>query len=120
MAQRGSNKKVANKLVAASCAAVLTVYTAGYARTQKSPRFWNRLPMAPCLRRGSRLAAWPTGRCGPGRRKRRCIGKPLDRDGIAAALAAASEGIAPITDPIASAWYRAEVLPVHLGRLLLT
>ena len=26
----------------------------------------------------------------------------------------------PITDPIASAWYRAEVLPVHLGRLLLT
>ena len=25
----------------------------------------------------------------------------------------------PITDAIASAWYRAEVLPVHLGRLLL-
>ncbi|TIT06518.1 MAG: xanthine dehydrogenase family protein subunit M, partial [Mesorhizobium sp.] len=37
---------------------------------------------------------------------------------IAPALAAAGEGIAPITDPIASAWYRAEVLPVHLGRLL--
>ena len=37
---------------------------------------------------------------------------------IAPALAAASEGIAPITDPIASAWYRAQVLPVHLGRLL--
>jgi glycine hydroxymethyltransferase len=47
-------------------------------------------------------------------------GKPLDQNGIAAALAAVSEGIAPITDPIASAWYRAEVLPVHLGRLLLT
>ena len=47
-------------------------------------------------------------------------GKTLDRDGIAAALAAATEGTAPITDPIASAWYRAEVLPVHLGRLLLT
>ncbi|TIT44995.1 MAG: xanthine dehydrogenase family protein subunit M, partial [Mesorhizobium sp.] len=25
----------------------------------------------------------------------------------------------PVTDPIASAWYRNEVLPVHLGRLLL-
>ncbi|TIW63783.1 MAG: xanthine dehydrogenase family protein subunit M, partial [Mesorhizobium sp.] len=35
------------------------------------------------------------------------------------ALAVANEGIAPITDPVASAWYRAEVLPVHLGRLLL-
>ncbi|MGX8013071.1 FAD binding domain-containing protein [Mesorhizobium sp. ORM8.1] len=46
------------------------------------------------------------------------LGKTLDRDGIAAALAAGTEGIAPITDPIASAWYRAEVLPVHLGRLL--
>jgi CO/xanthine dehydrogenase FAD-binding subunit len=47
------------------------------------------------------------------------IGKRLDQNGIAAALAAAGEGIAPITDPIASAWYRTEVLPVHLGRLLL-
>jgi CO/xanthine dehydrogenase FAD-binding subunit len=46
------------------------------------------------------------------------LGKTLDRDGIAAALAAATEGTVPITDPIASAWYRAEVLPVHLGRLL--
>ncbi|RVD49737.1 MAG: xanthine dehydrogenase family protein subunit M [Mesorhizobium sp.] len=47
------------------------------------------------------------------------LGKTLDQDGIAAALAACTEGAAPITDPIASAWYRAEVLPVHLGRLLL-
>lgn len=48
------------------------------------------------------------------------LGRTLDRDGIAAALAAATEGTSPITDPIASAWYRAEVLPVHLGRLLLS
>ncbi|MER9591091.1 FAD binding domain-containing protein [Mesorhizobium australicum] len=47
------------------------------------------------------------------------LGRTLDPDGIAPALAAAAEGISPITDPIASAWYRAEVLPVHLGRLLL-
>jgi CO/xanthine dehydrogenase FAD-binding subunit len=30
-----------------------------------------------------------------------------------------SESTSPITDPIASAWYRSEVLPVHLRRLLL-
>ncbi|TGT74357.1 xanthine dehydrogenase family protein subunit M [bacterium M00.F.Ca.ET.159.01.1.1] len=48
------------------------------------------------------------------------LGCKLTRQEIAPALAAAGEGIAPITDPIASAWYRAEVLPVHLGRLLLS
>jgi CO/xanthine dehydrogenase FAD-binding subunit len=47
------------------------------------------------------------------------MGKKLTKDGIAAALAAASRGTAPITDPVASAWYRTQVLPVHLGRLLL-
>jgi uncharacterized protein with FMN-binding domain len=34
MAQGGSNKKVANGLVAVSCGAVLAVYTAGYVRTR--------------------------------------------------------------------------------------
>lgn len=46
-------------------------------------------------------------------------GARLTADGIAPALAAVRDGIDPATDPIASAWYRAEVLPVHLGRLLL-
>jgi len=47
------------------------------------------------------------------------IGQPRKHDGIAKALAVATEGTSPITDPIASGWYRGEVLPVHLGRLLL-
>lgn len=47
------------------------------------------------------------------------VGRPLTKDGIAPALAVAAQGAQPITDAIASAWYRAEVLPVHLGRLLL-
>ncbi|PAQ09163.1 FAD binding domain-containing protein [Mesorhizobium temperatum] len=47
------------------------------------------------------------------------LGRKLTSSGIAPALAAAGDGSAPITDPIASAWYRNEVLPVHLGRLLL-
>jgi uncharacterized protein with FMN-binding domain len=36
MAQSGSNKKVANSLVAVSCGAVLAVYTAGYVRTRSA------------------------------------------------------------------------------------
>jgi CO/xanthine dehydrogenase FAD-binding subunit len=47
------------------------------------------------------------------------IGCKRTKDGIAPALALANEGTSPATDAIASAWYRAEVLPVHLGRLLL-
>lgn len=46
-------------------------------------------------------------------------GAKLTEDGIAKAVAAIGEGTSPITDPIASAWYRAEVLPVHFRRLLL-
>jgi CO/xanthine dehydrogenase FAD-binding subunit len=47
------------------------------------------------------------------------LGQKRTKDGIAPALALANEGTSPATDAIASAWYRAEVLPVHLGRLLL-
>src|SRR3984957_20147275 len=36
MPQTGPNKKTANNLVSASCAAVLAVYVAGYARTQSA------------------------------------------------------------------------------------
>lgn len=45
-------------------------------------------------------------------------GKPLDQAAIQAAKQAALEGTRPATDAIASDWYRREVLPVHLGRLL--
>ncbi|MGA9850967.1 MAG: xanthine dehydrogenase family protein subunit M, partial [Roseiarcus sp.] len=42
-----------------------------------------------------------------------------DEAGVAAAVAAAAEGTSPATDAIASAWYRREVVGVHLRRLLL-
>jgi xanthine dehydrogenase small subunit len=45
-------------------------------------------------------------------------GRALDQAGIAAAKAVAAEGTSPATDAIASDWYRREVLPVHLARLL--
>jgi xanthine dehydrogenase small subunit len=46
-------------------------------------------------------------------------GRSLDAAGVAGALAAAAEGTSPATDALATAWYRREVLPVHLRRLLL-
>ncbi|MCR4281450.1 MAG: FAD binding domain-containing protein [Bauldia sp.] len=45
-------------------------------------------------------------------------GKLLDEAAIAAAIAVATEGCAPLSDPQASDWYRLSVLPVHLKRLL--
>lgn len=47
-------------------------------------------------------------------------GRALDEAGIAPALAVANEGVSPATDAIASDWYRREILPVHLKRLLLS
>ncbi len=46
-------------------------------------------------------------------------GKTLDTHSIAPALVVAAEGTSPVDDAIATAWYRREVLPVHLKRLLL-
>ena len=46
-------------------------------------------------------------------------GASLDAAGIAPALAAATDGLDPPTDALASSWYRREVAPVHLRRLLL-
>ncbi len=45
-------------------------------------------------------------------------GKPLDAAAIEAAASVATEGCKPQSDPQASAWYRLQVLPVHLKRLL--
>ena len=46
-------------------------------------------------------------------------GRTLDPQGIAPAVAAASAGLSPPDDAIASSWYRKEVAPVQLRRLLL-
>ncbi len=46
-------------------------------------------------------------------------GASLDLAGIQPALAVACEGLSPPDDALASGWYRREVAPVHLRRLLL-
>ena len=46
-------------------------------------------------------------------------GRALDAAGVASALAVAADGTSPADDAIASAWWRREILPVHLRRLLL-
>jgi xanthine dehydrogenase small subunit len=45
-------------------------------------------------------------------------GQALDDATIAKAAAVAAEGTSPASDPFASDWYRRNVLPVHLARLL--
>ena len=45
-------------------------------------------------------------------------GRALDAASIAAAVTAINEGLAPSNDALASAWYRREVVGVHLRRLL--
>ncbi|MEM7742706.1 MAG: FAD binding domain-containing protein [Pseudomonadota bacterium] len=46
-------------------------------------------------------------------------GATLDLTGITPALRVATDGLDPPTDALASSWYRREVAPVHLRRLLL-
>lgn len=46
-------------------------------------------------------------------------GVHLDAQSIRPALDACTRGLAPFDDALASAWYRTEVAPIHLGRLLL-
>ena len=45
-------------------------------------------------------------------------GRALDDAAIGAAAAAAAEGISPADNALASAWYRREIVGVHLRRLL--
>ena len=54
-----------------------------------------------------------------GAAERALEGRRLDRASIEAAAAVAAEGFSPPSDALASAWYRREVAPVHLSRLLL-
>jgi len=78
------------------------------------------LPLAERRLTGARIAY---GAMAPRPMRARAVekaleGKPLDAASIAAAVAVATDGCAPLTDPQASDWYRLEVLPVHLKRLL--
>jgi len=45
-------------------------------------------------------------------------GRSLDATTIGAAAAAAAEGASPADNALASAWYRREIVGVHLRRLL--
>ncbi|MEM8755118.1 MAG: FAD binding domain-containing protein [Pseudomonadota bacterium] len=79
------------------------------------------LPGAPSRVAGARVA-W--GAMGPAPMRAPAVeqaleGARLDEAGIARALAAATEGLNPPDDALASGWYRREVAPVHLKRLLL-
>jgi CO/xanthine dehydrogenase FAD-binding subunit len=78
------------------------------------------LPMARGKVKGARVAY---GAMAPTAIRARAVekaleGGALDAATIERAIAVATEGTNPPTDPFASAWYRSAVLPVHLSRLL--
>jgi len=80
-----------------------------------------QLPLASGRVTGARIAYGAMGPA-PVRAKaaeRALEGRALDAAGIAPALTVAADGTAPADDAIASAWWRREILPVHLRRLLL-
>lgn len=79
------------------------------------------LPLAGGRVAGARVAY---GAMGPTPLRARAVeraleGRMLDAAGIAAAVAVAADGTSPASDAIASDWYRREILPVYLQRLLL-
>ena len=80
-----------------------------------------QVPVASGRITGARIAYGSMGQT-PLRAKaaeRALEGRALDAAGIAPALAVAADGTSPADDAIASAWWRREILPVYLRRLLL-
>ena len=68
--------------------------------------------------RASRTARWRRPPVRAKAAERALEGRTLDAASIAAAVAAAAEGTSPANNSLASAWYRREVVGVHLRRLL--
>lgn len=90
------------------------------------PKGPSMISIAVWLRGGSLVeeARIAFGSMGPGPLRAKAAeqalrGRALDQDGIAQALAVCCEGLQPVDDELASAWYRSQVAPVHLKRLLL-
>jgi CO/xanthine dehydrogenase FAD-binding subunit len=80
-----------------------------------------QLPSATGRVAGARIAYGAMGPA-PMRAKsaeRALEGRSLDAAGIAPAIAVAADGTAPSDNALGSAWWRREILPVHLRRLLL-
>jgi CO/xanthine dehydrogenase FAD-binding subunit len=80
-----------------------------------------QLPLMSGRVNGARIAYAAMGRTPVRARaaERALEGRPLDAATVAPAIAVAGEGTAPIDDAMASAWWRRQILPVHLRRLLL-
>jgi xanthine dehydrogenase small subunit len=78
------------------------------------------LPLSSGRITGARIAL---GSMGPTHMRARAAeraleGRSLDAATISAAAAAAAEGASPADNALASAWYRREIIGVHLRRLL--
>jgi CO/xanthine dehydrogenase FAD-binding subunit len=90
--------------------------------TRVKPKGVAIMSIAVWLRHGDARIAWGGMGPTPLRSKaaeRALNGATLSESGIASVLACCAEGLQPADDALSSAWYRREVAPVHLKRLLL-
>lgn len=78
------------------------------------------MTIAALMRRGDPRVAFGNMGPGPMRAKaaERALANGANDASISAACAVCCQGLAPATDPLATEWYRREVAPVHLRRLL--
>lgn len=86
------------------------------------PKGVSVLSVVAWLRRGDTRIAWGNMGQTPLRSKaaeRLLNSASLDEAGIAPALAVCTQDLQPFDDALATAWYRRQVAPVHLKRLLL-
>lgn len=92
-----------------------------YAKVSRvKPKGVSIMTLAVLMRRGDPRVVF--GNMGPtpmrAKAAERALGNGASEQSIAAACAVCTEGLAPATDPLATEWYRREVAPVHLRRLL--
>lgn len=84
------------------------------------PKGVSIMTLAALMRRGDPRVVF--GNMGPtplrSKAAERALENGANEQSIAAACGVCTEGLAPATDPLATEWYRREVAPVHLRRLL--
>lgn len=88
--------------------------------SRTKPKGAAMMSIAALMRRGDPRVVF--GNMGPSplraKAAERALSQGADEASIAAACAVCTQGLAPATDALASEWYRREVAPVHLRRLL--
>ncbi|MEP6064798.1 MAG: FAD binding domain-containing protein [Paracoccaceae bacterium] len=117
-----SNRTTTRGLVAAVIVPRLSTSEFRFAKVSRvKPKGVSLIALAAWLRHGNVRIAF--GNMGPtplrAKSAERALNTSIDDTSIAQACAQCTEGLAPEDDALGSAWYRSEVAPIHLKRLLI-